>query len=676
MKTIHASFRSVRSAVALLALTLALVVLTGPARASTTQASTPDASGTPNIEYLVDLTNAHTQTIDITMILRGGPSLWAEQSPNALDVAMPIWRPGKYVVMDLAGGIQSIHAKAHAPGAGNRDHFVRDLPMRKLDRATWRIDTTGIADTAEVHVTYRLYCNSLADRTRHVDATHAFLSGSAVFLYNQKTRHMPLRVTLTMPDDWKIATGLKPAPALVNGRRALIAPDYDVLVDSPIEVGQIEILTFESAGKPHEIAIWAQGGGGPSYDPQRLKKDFKLIVDECIAMFGDTPYDRYAFLVHVVPGGGGGTEHLNSTIMQTNPAVFDSARSYRGFLGLTAHEFYHTWNVKQLRPRGLVPYDYQRENYTELLWVAEGTTSYYDDLILARTGQMKESDYLGVLAGMAGGYLDNPGRHVQSLEMSSFDSWIKFNKAAPDHASTTVNFYSVGALASFVLDTELMRATDNRVDLDDLMRALYERYPLSAGGFTTEHMIAVARELTGHDFAPWFGAHIAGTQEMDVHAALELIGLELVREPSKPDTGAARPIVERTERPYVGIRVRDSGGLAQVTTVLTDGPAFNAGVIVNDEIVAVNGVRVRASDFDARIARLDPGAEVRLTLLRRDELMEITFNATPRPEGSWKITKRKEQSDAQKALFESWIGPRQEMETPPEPDSDEAKDSE
>lgn len=604
-----------------------------------------EPDGRPRVEYVVDLMRAQTQTIDVTMVLRGGREIWG----NELDVAMPVWRPGRYQILDLAGGIQSIDAK---DGAGNALH------MRKFDRATWRVDA-GYAE--EVRVRYTLYCNSLGDRTRHVDATHAFLSGSAVFLYCPKMRHMPLRVRLEMPDGWRIACGLASDP---GDGRGLLAPDYDVLVDSPIEAGVHEVATFESDGKPHEIVIWAQGAGGVTYDAERLKEDFKKIVDECIAIFGDTPYDRYVFLVHIAPGAGGGTEHLNSTIMQTNPAVFDSGKSYRGFLGLTAHEFFHTWNVKQLRPEGLVPYDYQRENYTDLLWVAEGTTSYYDDLIPSRVGLMKESDYLDTLNGQIGTYLDTPGARVQSLEMSSFDSWIKFNRPSPDAPNSTVNFYTVGAVASFVLDMELRKRTENTQDLDQILRDLYRRYPLSGGGFSSADMIAFIEEKTALEWQPWFDAHIFGTERMDVEGALAVLGLELVVEPPKPDKEVPKPAREREMKPYLGVRVADAGGMARVSNVLTDGPAFEAGIIPGDEIIAINGVRVRAADFDARVDLLELGAEARVSLLRRDELMEFRITPAERPVGSRKIKKVKEPTEAQQAAFRSWLKQPEETGEP------------
>ena len=632
--------------------TLLAAVASIGAQAATVGSDGVAPDGRPRVEYHVDLTRAQTQTIDVTMTLRGGSEVWGHE----LDVSMPVWRPGRYQILDLAGGIQSI---------GATDGDGKTLHMRKYDRATWRVDAKG---ASEVRVTYRLYCNSLGDRTRHVDATHAFLSGSAVFLYSPKMRHMPLRVTLEMPDSWRIACGLASDPA---DARSLLAPDYDVLVDSPIEAGQIEVHSFESDGKPHEIAIWAQGAGGVTYDAERLKDDFKKIVDECIAIFGDTPYDRYVFLVHIAPGAGGGTEHLNSTIMQTNPAVFDTGKAYRGFLGLTAHEFFHTWNVKQLRPDGLVPYDYQRENYTDLLWVAEGTTSYYDDLIPARVGLMKESDYLDTLNGQIGTYLDTPGSSVQSLEMSSFDSWIKFNKPSPDAPNTTVNFYTVGAVASFVLDMEIRRRTDNTQDLDEIMREMYRRYPLSGGGFSSADMIALIEELTGLEWQGWFDAHIFGTKRMDIEGALAVVGLELVVEPPKPDKEVPKVERERTLRPYLGIRVADASGMARVSNVLTDGPAFEAGIIPGDEIIAINGVRVRAADFDARVDLLDVGSEARVSLLRRDELMEFRLMPAERPVGSRKVKKLKEPTESQTTAFRSWL--KKPAEADPASAGDEEK---
>ena len=307
-----------------------------------------------SVSYEISLPAPQTQMVEMTLHVD-------EVDGATLDLALPTWRPGYYSIIDPAGSVREVRA------FDDRD---RPLAIEKVRKSAWRI-TTGGAET--VRVAYRVYCNSLDDRTRHVDDTHAFLSGSSVFLYPPKRRDDPITVSITAPAHWRVATGLEPVP---GARRTFEAASYDVLVDSPFEIGVHDLLEFDVDGVPHEIAIW----GDAEYDAETLERDFATIVRAQTAVFGMTPYERYVFLVHVAPGIGGGTEHLNSTIMQTRPGTFDDEDRYERFLGLVSHEMFHTWNVKQLRPAGLAPYDYDRENYTSLLWVAEGTTSYYDDL--------------------------------------------------------------------------------------------------------------------------------------------------------------------------------------------------------------------------------------------------------------------------------------------------------
>src|ERR1041385_2667007 len=411
------------------------------------------------IEYTVSLNAPQTQMVDVRMVIR-------KLTGRTLDVAMPVWRPGRYEVFNPAGGVRDVRAETVVGGP---------LPIGKTDKTTWHI-TTGGAE--EVTVTYRVYANSLGDRMRHVDDTHAFLSGAAVFFHVPDRLKDAVVVNIEAPSSWKIATGLECVP---GNPRKLVAPNYDVLVDSPLETGLHDLLEFEVNGKPHQIAIW----GGARYDPVRLKDDFAKIIKSQASLFGDMPYRRYVFLIHVGPDASGGTEHLNSTIIQRPRASLEDPEAYKTFLGTVSHEFFHTWNVKQFRPAGMHPYDYMRENYTDLLWVAEGTTSYYADLTNARVGLKEPNEYLGNLSDAIHAMRNRPGTRVQSLAESSFDAWIKFSRSMPDDANFTVSFYDLGALASLHMDMELRRRTRNRVSLDDLMREMYRRFPLSGNGYTT-----------------------------------------------------------------------------------------------------------------------------------------------------------------------------------------------
>ncbi len=618
------------------------------------------------VEYIVDLAEARSQMIGMTMRLRDVDS-------PAIDVMLPTWRPGRYVILDPASTVQDVVAEAGESGEA--------LPIRKTDKSTWRIDDTRGAKRIDIR--WRVYANSIADRTRHADDTHAFISPSSVFFYDPQRRSDAINVyVVNGSPDWRIATGLDP---LGDDAFVLAADNYDVLVDSPLEIGVHDRLAFEVEGKVHEIAIW----GGAHYDAARMKSDFASIVTAETAIFGDMPYERFVFLIHVGSDGGGGTEHLNSTIMQTTRRALEDDEAYKRFLALVSHEMFHTWNVKQLRPACIHPYDYQHENYCDLFWVAEGTTSYYDDLVLLRCGLMSEKDYLAALRVQVRAYLDRPGRGVQSLAEASFDAWIKHYKATPHSGNSTVNFYSQGALTSFVLDMLIRRESGDSKSLDDVMRLMYERFPLRGPGYTTDDLIAACGETAGADLRWFFDQYVVGTAALDVDAALDVVGLRLRFEPTdrdrdedeaeeevendddddvdndngddegddddgdveeKSDSAAGR------ERASLGASLVERDGRAVVRSARSDGAAFAGGLIADDEIIALNGRRLNPAELDVRLKQFAPGDVVQVTFMRRDLLRTIDITLGGEPDGTWKIERVKQPTDAQQATFESWSG--------------------
>lgn len=582
------------------------------------------AASEASVRYVVSLEARREQVVDVEMRVR-------DWSAPTLQVHMPIWRPGRYEVLDSAGGVRTLEA---TDGAGG------PLGVEKTEKATWTIATPARGD---VVVRYRLYANSINNRTRHVDDTHAFLSGASVFLYCHERRHDPLTVTMNLPEGWRIACGLDADPA---DAATLVANDYDHLVDCPIEAGVHTTRTLEIEGTPHEFVFW----GRTDVVPESFYEEAAKVVRVQHALFGSFPYRRYVFMTHVGPGLGGGTEHVNSTIMQAKPTAFDSAKDRRNFMALLSHEFFHTWNVKQFRPEGLKPYRYERENYTKLLWVAEGTTSYYDELLCVRAGSWKPSHYLESLAKLIEEETTRPGAKVQSLESSSFDSWIKFNKPTPDGVNSTVSFYSKGALVSFMFDAAIRRDTANAKTLDDLMRLLNQRFPLaSPGAYTTADLLGMLRELTGGDYASFFASYVSGTEPIDATEALATFGLEWKAEEIKPDD-------DKGSRAWLGVDVRDAEGTAQVSSVRSDGPGAAAGLMVDDQIVAIDGIRVRAGDLDGRLKRLEPGTKVTLTFFRRDLMRTAELTVAERPARGRKVTRVKEPTDAQKAAYEQWLG--------------------
>lgn len=626
-------------------LTVVLALLTLFIVAATSSAVAVPERAADRVQYRVILDEPQTQMVTIELRI---PAV----TGDAIDFHLPVWRPGKYLVIDPAGTVRDVTART-ASG--------EQLKIEKIRKSAWRIAPNP---NVPVTVRYRVYANSLGDRTRHVDDTHAFLSGSSVFLFAEALRDAPLEVEIVAPQGWKIASGLEFAHGSDD---TLTAPNYDVLVDSPIEIGEHEFIRFEALGKPHDIVIW----GDVKFDAEQLVEDFRDIVETQHAIFGDLPYERYVFLIHAGQGAGGGTEHLNSTIMQTSASALegsiDNNSSYHRFLGLVSHEFFHTWNVKQLRPAGLLPYDYERENYTKLLWVAEGTTSYYDDLTLVRTGVYSADRYIDILGGAINGLQGRPGRLVQSLEESSFDAWIKFNRSTPDDANSQISFYSKGALVSLLLDMELRGATNNEVPLDTVMKAMYQRFPLSGSGFTPEDLVAVIEELSGTDFDPFFAAYVRGTAELDYAKALAVVGLEphfransRRNRNNEGDSESKENVIP--QRPTLGVSLSGT----TVRGVASDGPAYAAGIMPGDEFIALNGKRISSSgSINDLIADLKPGDEVNLLFFRRDDLREMTLALGAEPDGRWIVRRLNEPTVEQKTAYYTWIGHPWPGEKPP-----------
>jgi predicted metalloprotease with PDZ domain len=570
------------------------------------------------IEYTVVLDAPQTQTFQIRMRIRGIAS-------KSLDVALPVWRQGKYTILNPASTIRSVTAVSDSG---------RILPINKTDKTTWRIEPGG---AAEVIVSYTVYANSIEDRTRHVDDTHAFLSGATVFMYVPDRREDEISVHLEAPSDWRVACGLKHD---ASNPRTLLAPSYDVLIDSPIEIGIHESLSFEVDGKPHDVVIW----GDVKYDAEKLERDLAKIIKAEAAIFGDMPYERYVFMFHVAPGLRGGTEHLNSTIMQCPARAFEDENQYQKLLCLAAHEMFHTWNVKRLRPAALRHIDLAKENYTDLLWFCEGTTSYYDELIPVRAGLASPQTFFADLAESIYQRRARPGMRMQTVAEASFDAWIKFGTSSPDDVNANVSYYDTGSLCSLLLDLELRKRSRNRASLDLLMRDMYEKFPPEGPGFTADDLRAAASRLSDFPFDQFFERYIFGAQRFPFEDLFDVVGLEMVAKDNMPHS-------------YIGLGLQDDGDKCMVRMVLSDGPAYVAGVNPGDEVISLNGRRFKAADLMTFVdKRMAPGDTVWLQVLRRGRIRRVEFNLETKSNPRWTIQPVASPTDEQRDAYRSWLG--------------------
>ncbi|OFW06685.1 MAG: hypothetical protein A3H96_25435 [Acidobacteria bacterium RIFCSPLOWO2_02_FULL_67_36] len=497
----------------------------------------------------------------------------------------------------------------------------RALPIAKTAKNRWRITTGG---APRVVLNYRVYSREMTVRNNWVDADFAMLNGAATFLTLPERGPRPHEVTIQLPAGWKTSvTGMADAPdGAPNHYRA---PDFDTLVDCPIVAGNPDIYTFQVAGKPHFLV---NVGGDGLWDASRSVADMQRIVETALKMWGSLPYDKYVFF-NVLTGGGGGIEHKNSVMMMASRWATTTHDGYVRWLGLVSHEFFHLWNVKRLRPIELGPFDYEHEVYTRSLWIAEGFTDYYGDVILKRAGLVTDAEYLAQLSDTIRSLQTTPGRLVQPVELASFDAWIKEYRRDENSPNVSISYYTKGALIGWLLDAKVRQATKGAKNLDDVMRLAFQRYS-GEHGYTPEQFRQVASEVAGQDLGSWFERALDTTEELDYTPALDAFGLRF---------RAARPAPDDPPG-WLGARTRVDGGRLLVTEVRRGTPAYDAGINVDDEVLAINDVRFPADQLDVRLRSYRPGNKVQVLVSRRDRVrsLDVTLGAAPRD--SWELEKR------------------------------------
>ena len=572
----------------------------------------------PTVEYNLGMSRPSSHLLEVELNIRNVPSGTA-----GIDFLMPVWRTGRYVLFDFAGGVQEFSA---ADGSGAA------LRWAKTDKSTWHVDK---GRSTSVTIRYKVYANEAGERTRGLNDEHAFVDACGVFMYVEQFRHLPLSVTVKPYQDWHVTSGLESDP---NNALKLIAPNFDILADSPIEIGHQKDIVFDVEGKKHLLMIY----GEAAYNAETMVKDLTTIVKANKEFWGDLPYNKYVFMLHITAHGGGGTEHINSTIMQTSPGSFKTPASYHGFLGLVSHEYFHTWNVKQLRPKGIQPYDYMHENYLKELWIAEGTTSYFDGLLLIRCGLSPETQMINGLAGTIQYDRQRPGNKIQSLSESSFDAWVKFWKGGQQSFNSESDYYGKGSSVSMLLDLEIRQRSNNKHSLDDVMRAMYHRFPLTGKGYTVDDLQKISEEFAGSSFKSFFDNYVHGTTPLDWETILRYAGLDL-------------QALDSERKPWLGAQTYDQGGRTMIRGILTDSPAYDAGLDIGDELLAINDKRVRNSDLQDRIAEFKPGDKVKVTFFRDDALREYDVTLRLQSVPSYKVVKTTSPTPLQKSIYESWL---------------------
>jgi len=602
------------------------------------------------IRYTVSFPAPHTHYLEVSASIPSrGP---------ALEVFMAVWTPGSYLVREYARNVEDFQASANG----------KPLDWAKSRKNRWLIQTGG---ARRVELRYKVYAHESSVQGNWVDAGFAMLNGAPNFVTPVGHQQGPFEVTLELPKTWsRHISGMNLKPGSPS---TYVAADFDELLDCPIYAGNGPIHEFEVEGKKHYLV---NEGQGPMWDGPASTRDVAKIVAEYSRMWGGLPYDKYVFFNMLIESGGG-LEHRNSTWLNAsrwayagvestppggaNPSAPRVRRPTRqGWLGLVSHEYIHLWNVKRLRPVELGPFDFENEVYTRSLWLAEGVTSYYGPLALGRARLSTQTQVIEAMGGAIAQLQATPGRLVQPVEASSYDTWIKLYRPNENSSNTSISYYTKGQVIGFLLDARIRKLTGGKKSLDDVMVLSYKRFGGSKG-YMPEEFRKTASEVAGSDLSAWFRNVLETTRELDYTEALDYYGLRF------------RPAPDRKQIAN-GATVNSSSGRILVTRVQRNTPAWNAGLNVDDEIIAVEDYRLRADQWPARLdyyatvgsdqprteragTPTDPASSrtVKLLVSRRDKLLTLDMPIVQEVPASWSLEVKPDASVEQKANLNAWL---------------------
>ncbi|WP_255563679.1 M61 family metallopeptidase [Mucilaginibacter rivuli] len=530
------------------------------------------------VNYNVTFPEAQAHYVNIEMNLTG-------LHQQEIDVKMPVWTPGSYLIREFGKNVEGFVASSNGT----------TLTTYKTDKNTWRVVNGAYTN---IKISYRVYCFEISVRTSFVDAAHGFLSTSGLFMYPVGMLDLPSQIHIEPYKNWTtVSTSLEH----VNGNQfTLSAPNYDILFDSPIEVGTQDVFDFDVDGVHYQVAM-VNGG---NYNKEDLKRDFTKVVQEEVAVFGENPNKRYVFIVHNYTKGGGGLEHLSSTVLGASRDNYATRGGYENFLALAAHEHFHVWNVKRLRPIALGPFDYDKENYTTNLWIAEGFTSYYQDIIIRRTHLYPVDDYLARLANNITTVTNQPGAKIESLNDASFNAWIKLYRPNENSTNSTISYYSKGGIVAMMLDLMIINNTKGEKSLDDVMRYMYnEYYKIKNRGYTDAEFKTALEKFAGKNLDDFYNKYIYGVADLDCNKYLAYAGYKLT------DDNAGKTTIT------LGATVVKANGKYIVTAVARNSAAWIDGINVNDELAAIDGLLL-TNEPDKVLALKKPGDKVVITAVR------------------------------------------------------------
>lgn len=597
---------------------LSRLLLAGCIICLVTVSSVPARSFTGKIHFTVSMERPNTHYYHVVMECRG-------VDEETLDLKLPAWAPGYYWLVNFAKNVVNFNVK---DGRGT------PLAWNKTTKNTWHVQA-GKAPVITIEYDVYAFTQSVADP--FLDDDRGYISPAGVFMYIDGALRLPATVTLKPAAQWTtISTGLDP---LSGSKDTFFARDFDVLYDSPILLGNHEVLTFNVQGVPHRVVLEEP----EKFNHAEFTADLKRMVEAAVAIIGDIPYRHYTFLI--MGEGQGGLEHQNSTAVFSGGARYNTSdrEGYKRWMAFLAHEYFHLYNIKAIRPIALGPFNYDQENYTNMLWVSEGFTVYYEYLILNRAGILSREDCLGLLRGNIMSYENIPGRLVQSATQSSFDTWIQFFNRSDNAANTTISYYDKGAALGMLLDLKIRNDTRNNRSLDDVMRALYQTYyKEKKRGFTDDEFRKVCEEIAGSPLEEIF-RYASTVQDIDYRKYFSYAGLEI-------DVAW-----KKLSSAYFGAAVMENDDGLVATEVTSGSPAWYSGLSGQDIILSVNGTRASRVILNDVISAAIPGDTISLHIVHRGKPRRTNVVLGEKTTRSFLITPDADLQPLQAAILKSWL---------------------
>ncbi|GIW22967.1 MAG: peptidase M61 [Candidatus Sericytochromatia bacterium] len=565
-------------------------------------------------KYTLDFSKKNQKYLLINLDI----NLYSNQ--DEIEIIMPVWSPGSYLIREYSRYLDLFEVK-------------NNITYQKVNKNTWKIFTKNLN---QVSLSYRLYCNEFTVRTNFIDDNHALIVGPATFLI-PKNKELCKRYELkiNLPNDWKnISTSLHQL-----GENRFYSDDTDYFLDCPIEVGNYDTYYFEVLEKKHKLSII----GPKIYDEKRIISDIEKIVYTTSKIMKGIPYDNYNFILHLTSDSKGGLEHNNSCVLHFSRWDLNNQSKYKSkFLSLISHEYFHLWNAKRIKPLDLVNIDYSKENYTNLLWVVEGFTSYFDDLILKRAGIYSNSEYLEVLSNVFEIYLKNKGRFYESLEDSSFYTWIKYYRKHENTNNQSISYYVKGAIFAWALDMEILNSSNCKNSIEDLILMLWNDYlENNKFGYTREIINKYASKLANKDLSDMFIQFLDAKEEIDYNRYLNYAGLEL--------------IVNDSNSPSINCDLKFDVNKVLITTVIDKGAGYYAGLCNGDEIIAINGYRVTNNNFYSIINSFNVGDKINILVSRDERLKELELELNKDDFSKIRILDNPNKNQKQLNIYNNWL---------------------